>query len=47
MNIFDVTQNPPNFIGAGDYVKYEPISSEDAYKWSKQVRKERNQLWNI
>ncbi|CAM5731393.1 MULTISPECIES: 5-oxoprolinase subunit PxpB [Niallia] len=47
MDIFDETKNPPNFITAGDYVKYEPISAEVAHKWNSQVQKEWDQLWNI
>ncbi|KAB7667797.1 5-oxoprolinase subunit PxpB [Bacillus sp. B1-b2] len=47
MEIFDVTNHPPNVLLAGDFVKYEPITAEHAKSWNAQVQKEWDSLWNI
>lgn len=47
MEIFNPNHLPPGLLGAGNYVKYVPISLQEAEAWSEGHQKEWDREWNM
>lgn len=46
MEIFNPYKKPPGLIQAGDNMKFEPITAEEAESWNKERQREWDQKWN-
>ncbi|RYL92768.1 5-oxoprolinase subunit PxpB [Sporolactobacillus sp. THM7-4] len=47
MNVFNAKRDPPCLISAGTYVKYEPISVQEAETWNETRQREWDAEWPL
>jgi inhibitor of KinA len=47
MEMFNPHLDPPSIYLAGDYIKFEPISVEEAENWNEELQREWNEKWNL